>query len=185
MPKLRSIVTDGAQVYVDSEAARCLKSALDALKREKKISLREVARRLKYKQPVTLSQMANGRMPIPVERAAEIAQAVGIDPDYFTKIVLKQRYPNLEISLDREISSFTGLIDVIDVDAEIFGSSSTLTLSQQRVVREVLRDKKAEERWLSVHEVDAVRMIRQLRPDFKIDGLSGHDLDRIRSALSS
>lgn len=176
-------VVENAYPLADTDAARCLRSALDRLKRERKKSLRAVARELNYKQPVTLSHMANGRMPIPVERAGEIALAVEIDSVMFTNLVLKQRYPEMSVKIDQADTAQFELSNGSSAVRSGHWEGQTLTPSQERVLREVMRDERAAERWLSPHEVGVVQLLRQLRPGLTADGLSQADIERLRSSL--
>ena len=86
----------GDYPYRDSAAATALSEAIDAKQGE--ASLRQLASELNYKSAVVLSHMRTGRLPIPVERAQEIAKVVGLSPDTFLKMVLKQRFENVDFS---------------------------------------------------------------------------------------
>lgn len=176
-------VVENAYPLADTDAARCLRSALNRLKLERKKSLRAVARELNYKQPVTLSHMANGRMPIPVERAEEIALAVEIDSIMFTNLVLKQRYPELNVGIVDEPTFQVDLADGVSSTHSAWRQERPLTLAQERVLREVVRDERAVERWLSPHEVTVIQLLRKLRPSLTLDGLSAIDMQRLRLAL--
>ena len=61
--------------YASTSAAQMLAHGLRSASQERGTSLREIGRRLKYKQPVVLSHMATGRVPIPLDRAAAIARS--------------------------------------------------------------------------------------------------------------
>src|SRR5437763_15377370 len=63
---------------------------------ERGVSLREIGRRLGYKQPVVLSHMANGRVPIPIDRAVDIARHVEIPARQLLEAVLQQQHPKVE-----------------------------------------------------------------------------------------
>jgi hypothetical protein len=126
--------------------------------------------------------MASGRIPIPLERAEEIANVLDINPRGFIKMVLKQRYPNMPLPVEDDVTNhlaFIGEINRTSVDLDL----SSATPSQLRIVREVLWDDRASERWLSPHEVFFVNLIRKLRPDVTKDGLSFDDLQKLRLAL--
>ena len=169
--------------HADTPAARALQSALNRAKVKNKTSLRALAKQLNYKQAAVLSHMANGRIPIPVERAEEIAIALDINPGAFMKMVLKQRYPKMSLSLDdAETNSFAlqSQFNHPSLGLEL----SSATPSQMRIIREVLRDTHASERWLFTHEVYYVKVIRKLRPDVITDGLSSDDLHRLSLALA-
>ena len=168
--------------YADTQAAMSLQSALARIKAHQKISLRQIAKQLNYKQAVVLSHMANGRIPIPVERAQEIAEVLDINPTYFIKLVLKQRFPTISLPFDETSSHQTNL----STDINLIGLGDGLgkaTPTQLRIIRDVLRDHRPEERWLSTQEVFVVSEIRKLRPGITRDGLSTADIQRLQNAL--
>ena len=167
--------------HVDTDAALALQSALGRAKTQKKMSLRAIAKTLNYKQAAVLSHMASGRIPIPVERAEEIAIALDINPSAFMKMVLKQRYPNMSLAVEQHVFDHHALLS--GLDTSLPPGLNNATPSQMRIIREVLRDDHASERWLSPHEVFFVSEIRKLRPDIIADGLSSDDLQQVRLAL--
>src|SRR5689334_14158863 len=59
-------------------------------------SQRQVAAELGYKTSVVLSHMTVGRVPIPVDRAKDMATTLGMDPDTFLLAVLEQRHPEID-----------------------------------------------------------------------------------------
>lgn len=168
--------------YADTQAAISLQSALARIKTHQKKSLRQIAKQLNYKQAVVLSHMAKGRIPIPVERAVEIAEVLDINPTSFIKLVLKQRFPAISLLFDETNSHQTNL----STDINLIGlgdSLSNATPMQLSIIRDVLRDHRPEERWLSTQEVFVVSEIRKLRPDITRDGLSTADIQRLQDAL--
>jgi hypothetical protein len=60
-----------------------------------------------------------------------------------------------------------------------------LSPEQMRVMREVAADPHAERRWLTVHEVGALNLLRSLVPDLHRNGLSRLDAESIEGILSS
>lgn len=168
--------------HADTAAALTLQSAVKRAKEKNKTSLRTIAKMLNYKQAAVLSHMANGRIPIPVERAKDIAGVLDINPDAFMKLVLKQRYPDLPLSVEDDVNNHFALLSELSLPSLPVGLSNA-TPSQMRIIREVLRDDHASERWLSPHEVFFVGEIRKLRPDIIADGLSSDDLQQVRLAL--
>ncbi len=168
--------------YADTDAAIALQSALARAKSHAKKSLRQIAKQLNYKQAVVLSHMANGRIPIPVERAEEIATVLEMNTSSFLKMVLKQRFPKISLPFD----DMHSLPANLSADVNLIGLSDSLskaTPSQLTIIRDVLRDHRPEERWLSTQEVFVVSEIRKLRPDVTRNGLSSMDLKQIQSAL--
>jgi hypothetical protein len=163
--------------HADSQAALALQSALGRAKTQKKMSLRAIAKTLNYKQAAVLSHMASG----PVERAEEIAVALDINPTAFMKMVLKQRYPNMSLAVEQHVFDHHALFS--GLETSLPPGLNSATPSQMRIIREVLRDDHASERWLSPHEVFFVSEIRKLRPNIIADGLSSDDLQQVRLAL--
>lgn len=157
--------------WADTTAAQMLAAGLRTAALERGLSLREIGRRLDYKQPVVLSHMANGRVPIPIDRALEIAREVGLPPKQFLEAVLQQRHPEVDWRL------ITGGRDPFATELEAIAGKplSALGPSHQRVLREVVRDPKPEDRWLAVPEISTVKLLREIFPDLPRSGLSADD----------
>lgn len=165
--------------FTETDAARMLADGLRLAAQERGLSLREIGRRLGYRQPVVLSHMATGRVPVPVDRATEIAQQVGIPPDRFLDAVLRQHHPNVEwalitVATDPFVAALQNAVDMP------FGS---LSAEHRRVLQEVAKDSKPEERWLSIPEVAAVKLLRELYPHVSITGLSAEDCQYLRASI--
>lgn len=154
--------------------ARGLRSA----SQEQGISLREIGRRLRYKQPVVLSHMAAGRVPIPLDKAPAIAAEVGLSQASFLLAVLEQRHPNIDWQL------ITGAADPFASELERTAGKplSSLGSAHQRVLRDVVRDSAPEERWLSIPEIAAMKFLRELFPNLSSSGLAENDRDALRLA---
>lgn len=172
--------------YRDSVAARMLVDGLANAASERGLSQRALAKLLGYKQSVVLSHMALGRVPIPLERAAQLADLLAIDKRDFLVAVLEQRLPDVgwsEIIAPRTASCQGGdFVASLEIIAR--GSLDDLTATQKAVMREVARDTYAGERWLSVHEVPTVALLRSLRPKIVTDGLLAGEQGAIRAALA-
>jgi len=169
--------------YLDTKASRMLASGIQRANVRDGISLRQLGKQLGYKQAVVLSHMASGRVPIPINRAQELAAAVEIDQKTFLAAVLGQRHPEVDWALITEApaSGDTRL----NLTAELTGGRAVeeLTPGQRAVMREVAADPQAPRRWLSVHEVGAVDMLRELRPGMAREGLALADQRALRDAL--
>ncbi|MBQ1500355.1 MAG: hypothetical protein IIZ38_18765 [Sphingomonas sp.] len=159
----------------ESGAALMLTEALRR-KHDEGIGLRQVAQQLKYKQAVVLSHMATGRVPIPVDRALCLAEVLGLDPKLFLAAVLKQRFPSIPWK-------DYGLLESASPSGAEAVSVDQLTEQQKVILREMLRDRDPEERWLTIAEVSAVNMLRALRPHMRSQGLSAADIQAIRDGL--
>ena len=175
----------GDAAYRDSAAARMLSDGLASAARERGLSQRSLAKRLGYKQSVVLSHMALGRVPIPLERTAELADVLLLDKREFLRAVLAQRLPEIDWSeiIGRRTAQGEDRDFVSTLETIAHGALENLNLGQQAVMREVASDRYAEERWLSVHEVPTVSLLRSLRPNMVSNGLSVEDREAIRAAL--
>jgi DNA-binding transcriptional regulator YdaS (Cro superfamily) len=162
--------------WADSAAAQMLAVGLKAAAVERRLSLREIGRRLGYKQPVVLSHMATGRVPIPLDRAPDIAREVGLPAGPFLLAVLAQRHPDVDWEL------LTGNVDPFATELERTAGKplSVLSPAHHRVLRDVVRDSEPEERWLSITEISAIRLLRELFPRLHDDGLTADDRDLLR-----
>jgi transcriptional regulator with XRE-family HTH domain len=171
--------------FGDTQAAAMLRTALTHSSLMQKISQRELAKLLGYKQSAVLSHMALGRVPIPIERVEELAEHLDLDPKEFLIAVLKQRFKKIDwdaaLSVPPDPSGSTYLLHSIEAIAD--SPMGDLTPAQKRVMREVAADPHAERRWLSVHEVQAVQMLRELVPELPQDGLSASLEQKVRRAL--
>jgi hypothetical protein len=116
--------------------------------------------------------MANGRVPVPIDRAEDIARQVGLPVGQFLKAVLQQQHPKVEWGL------ITGVERVAGKPA------GELSAEHQRVLRELVEDPRPEERWLSKREIAAVKFLRQEFPNMRNRGLSEDDRDAIRVAAA-
>ena len=167
----------------DSLAARMLSDALVRASTERGLSMRKIGAMLGYKQAVVLSHMTTGRVPIPVERAEEIAQLLQIDPAAFLGAILKQRHPNVNWALLDGQGSLTA-DDISHELAVILGKPiRDLNEEQRAVMREVAAEPTPRRRWLSVHELTAMETIRETRPTVRSEGLSSSDRDAICRTL--
>jgi hypothetical protein len=165
--------------YANTAAATMLAAGLRSAAQERGLSLREIGRRLGYRQPVVLSHMAAGRVPIPIDRALNIAEQVGISRDRFLKAVLIQHHPGVEWRL------ITGEPDpsLLGLEKAAGRPLSTLSAGHHRVLREVVEDRNPEERWLAIPEIAAVKFLRDLFPNMQSGGLSEGDREALRLAV--
>lgn len=174
------IAAEGSFPYGDTEAARLLLQGIQKQKAEG-TSLRTLAKRLGYAQATVLSHMSKGRVPIPIERAMEIAQVVGIEPALFGKAVVFQRAPEMARHL-----SATGMQHGLIRSMELIAGTTLndLTDEQKRVLKEVVADPHPERRWLSVAELPLVTVLRRDVPDFASGRLDHADLNAISALLA-
>ncbi|MDC8755358.1 helix-turn-helix transcriptional regulator [Erythrobacter sp. sf7] len=170
----------------ETKAARMLAAGLRRVSEERGLSLRQLAKILNYKQAVVLSHMSLGRVPIPIDRAEELAEVLGLDKASFLRAVVEQRHPEVDwallgTSVEPEPQS-SGLAE--ELQAIIGGSLQELTSGQRRVLREVAHDGRAERRWATVQELPTLELIRQWRPSFREAGLPETDRRALKAMLA-
>jgi hypothetical protein len=163
--------------YASSAAARLLNNGLKTAAVERKLSLREIGRRLGYRQPVVLSHMASGRVPIPIDRATDIAREVGLDAKQFLEAVLEQRHPEIDWSLITvPTATFCGEME------RLAGKSlDELEAGHQRVLKEAVEERDPEARWICDAEVPAMQLLREQFPSVSTAGLSATDREFLRT----
>jgi hypothetical protein len=150
------------------------------------LSQRTLAKRLNYRQSVVLSHMAKGRVPVPLNRAAEIAGAVGIDPAEFLLAAVEQRTedaPSLLRADDVQSSADRGFAGELALLAG--GSLDGLNEEHRGVMREVVTDALPRRRWLSPAELPVVLRLRDLRPNMESEGLAPGDVQLMLGVLDA
>lgn len=165
--------------FTGTDAALMLAEGLRIAAQERQLSLREIGRRLSYKQPVVLSHMASGRVPIPIDRATEIADHVGIAPNIFLTAVLRQQHPNVDWAMISEQSDpFVAILQ------KVAGKPlHSLSEGHHQVLLEAVKDSRPQERWLAMPEIAAVNFIRELFPRLTAEGLSIEDCQKLRECF--
>ncbi|WP_209349354.1 helix-turn-helix transcriptional regulator [Pontixanthobacter sp. CEM42] len=140
-------------------------AALERAKEEQGLSVRQLAKQLGYKQAVVLSHMANGKSPIPIDRAEDIAGALDIDKKNFLREVVEQRHPEVSWNLlagnliDEVSDGLAGQLEAI-----LGASLDQLNSEQRRVMREVVADPIPGRRWVSVHDLPDYQKFQAGRP---------------------
>jgi hypothetical protein len=137
-------------------------------------SQRQVAADLGYKTSVVLSHMTVGRVPIPIDRAQDMAKALGLDPDNFLLAVLEQRFPNVDFTTLFNIS-YSSDKTVRRLESIAGCSLDELPADTRAVLEEVVAARSPRRRWLAPVELTTVELVRDLRPDSAFSGLSDED----------
>jgi transcriptional regulator with XRE-family HTH domain len=167
--------------YRDTAAAQMLARGLHRLSTESRVSIRQLAKRLGLKQATVISHMASGRMPIPLDRAGQLAAELSLPTREFLFSVLDQRHS--ETNWREQLSTSNSGELVLELEAIAGHPLDGLSAEQLSVLREVVAEPKPRRRWLTVHEVKAVEKLRRLRPIFGLHGLSASDMTAIEKAL--
>lgn len=171
--------------YATTRAAKLLAGALETVWKKHRLSQRTIAAQLGYKQSVVLSHMALGRVPIPVERAEQIANLLALNVREFVMAVLEQRHPGVSKFFDKRGEADSSICERQNLIADLEGaggqSLNQLSPEQITVLREVVADPLPERRWASVNEAPLLSALRQCRPDLSRNG-STPDARRALSA---
>ena len=165
--------------YKHTRAAQMLAEGLRRASAERGISVRQLGKKLNYKQAVVLSHWATGRVPIPIDRAVEVAREVGLPEREFLLAVLEQRHKEVDWGL------ITDLNDDLVVDLEAIAGKplSTLSPEHQQIMKEVVAEAQPRRRWLTLSEVPAMEAIREQAPYVRSDGLPRRLVETITTAL--
>lgn len=168
----------------NTPAARMLAEGLARAKEERGMSVRSIGKQMGYKTAVVLSHMATGRVPIPIDRGAELADILKLDEDAFLFAILQQRHPDIDwVRLFRRPSSSGDDGLAMELEAVLGARLRDLTQEQRAVMREVAGERFPRRRWLSVHELGIVTRLRERFPELTTDGLDQADLVRVMSAI--
>ena len=145
-------------------------------------SQRDVAKELGYKSSVVLSHMTAGRVPIPVDRAKEIANALGMKPSAFLLAVLEQRFPDVDFKTLFNVS-YSSDRTVGRLEAVAGCSLNDLPAETRGMLDEVVAARNPRRRWLETAELATMDLVRSLRPESPSSGLSDEDRQAIQKAL--
>lgn len=170
--------------FSETKACKMLAAAIKRAGDERGVSLRQIGKLLRYKQAVVLSHMALGRVPIPIDRAEDLAQVLEMNPAAFLAAVVEQRHPDVDWSLLGAVQTDLKGSLPSEIEAILGGPLDQLSANQRRVMREAAADPQAHRRWLSIHEVPTIEMLRARRPKLGLDGLSEAELISIADALA-
>jgi hypothetical protein len=185
--------TNSDYPYEHTRAARVLSDAID-VKSDTGISLRQMAGQLGYKSAVVLSHMRTGRLPIPIDRAGEIAKMVGLEPARFLILVLEQRYPDVDFKRAFKKDDEPGAASSLPVGVGVFlkevevaagRSIEKLPAEHLGVIREVAADTRPRRRWVGVSEAGIIELVRQVRPDIAENGLTPDQATALAEALKA
>ena len=168
--------------HSDSPAARMLAEGLDRAKEARGLSLRQIGKQMNYKSSVVLSHMASGRVPIPIDRVAELAHILELDEKSFLQAVVRHRHPDAPWHLLSGSGSSPGSNNLAqELEAALGGRLTDLTGDQRAVMREVAAERLPRRRWLSVHELHAVEILRDLFPLMRAKGVPQEQLDALQA----
>jgi transcriptional regulator with XRE-family HTH domain len=165
--------------YKQTRAAQMLSEGLRRASAERGLSVRQLGKKLNYKQAVVLSHWATGRVPIPIDRAVEVAREVGLPEREFLLAVLEQRHAEVDWKL------ITGFNDDLIEDLEDIAGKPLATLSpeHQQVMKEVVAEVRPARRWLTVNEVPVMEAIREQLPFVRSDGMPRSMIELLTGAL--
>lgn len=137
-------------------------------------SQRDVAKELGYKASVVLSHMTSGRVGIPVERALDMAEVLGMDSSAFILAVLEQRFPKADFKALFGVS-YSSDETVRKLEAVAGCSLNDLPADTRTLLEEVVAARNPRRRWLALPEIATMELVRSLRPESSKAGLSDQD----------
>jgi transcriptional regulator with XRE-family HTH domain len=146
--------------------AEGLKKAED----EHGLSQRSIAKLLNYKSSVVLSHMSLGRVPIPIDRALEIARLLKLDSSAFLLAVLQQRHPEIDfvrlLNASKAAKPGKAAESYVLTELEAIAGKrlDDLPADKVNVLREVVGDPSPARRWLSFQDLPTVEVIRNAKP---------------------
>lgn len=166
----------------DSPATRMLAEGLARAKDERGLSIRQIGREMGYKTSVVLSHMATGRVPIPIDRSEELAERLRLDKKSFLQAVIRQRHPEVSWEILWDSRPATGSDSLAhELEAALGAPLKDLNREQRAVMREVAAEHSPRRRWLSVHELHAVEVLRRVFPHVSTDGIDPDELESLRA----
>lgn len=170
----------------NTPAARMLSDGLARARDEQGLSIRQIGKQMNYKTSVVLSHMALGRVPIPIDRAMEMAEILHLDQRVFLLAVLRQRHPDIPWESLTQAAIPCGSDGfALELQTVIGGPLEDLNREQRAVIREVVAERSPRKRWLTVHELRAVELLREMFPHMQSDGIDQEDLERLRATTST
>lgn len=158
---------DEERPYARTRAAIMLGDALRRHTSRHAGGLRALASELGIKQATVLSQMANGRIGIPLDRAVDLAVKVEMNVADFCAAVIEQRAPAVYDALNRKQQLHEadqlphGLADALKRAASMNG----LTDEHVAVIDEVIATKRPAAKWMRPFEDDIISAIRDQFPE--------------------
>lgn len=160
-----------------------LRDGLRRAAHERGMSTRAAAKELGYSATVVISHMATGRVPIPLDRAVEIAGVVGLDKSTFYSAVLEQRHPGSAEILG--LGAPPNGSDAFFAELNLIAGCELAELPDEHktVIREVVSERHPRRRWLSFPGLSVMEALRRHRPRLEEEGLSAAELERIADVL--
>src|SRR5438874_5215931 len=179
---MTDIEAEGRPHFRGTSAQRMLELGLREKQRATGLTQRDIAKRLGYKTSVVLSHMSVGRVPIPVDKALDIADALDLDRDAFVLAVLVQRHPDIDFRRLFNVT-FSSERAAARLEAAAGCSLDDLPTETVSVLEEVVAARTPKRRWLTVTEAPVMDLIRRLRPHVTSDSLDEADREEIEKAL--
>ncbi|MDO6415934.1 hypothetical protein Q4F19_16205 [Sphingomonas sp. BIUV-7] len=167
--------------YRHTEAVRLLAEGLERAK-ARGVSLRAVAKEMRYAEPVSISHMATGRSAVPIDRAHEIASVLKLDADLFMVAALEQRLPEFDWAAIRLLMTAERELAVFRV---VTGRAlSDMTDEQLAIISNVANADDPERRWIKPLEVPLVEAVRKADPSSSSLGLDSNTLSAIAAVVA-
>ncbi|MDP3676586.1 MAG: helix-turn-helix transcriptional regulator [Novosphingobium sp.] len=182
------IELDGDFPLAHTAACKMLAQALEHVSKSKGWSQRTVAQKLGYRGSVTVSHMANGRAPIPIDRATDLSRILDMDVSAFVAAVIEQRHPDLDMRIlfggpPSPASRSTKHASLLLAELEAIAGQPLDDLPQStvNVLREVAGSPLAARRWITAGEIPVIEHLRKAKPD----GLRPSEMQSLLEAIES
>ncbi len=152
--------------HAQTAAAALLRTALATYTAQHKGGLRALSVELGMRPPTVLSHMANGRMPIPLERAGQIADALHLDRLTFCLAVLAQRAPSIATIFHAELGLSQADAPIAPTVKETIRRALQSPPSDGLIelLRRALQTPAPLEHWVDGEEFELLRAIRRETP---------------------
>jgi transcriptional regulator with XRE-family HTH domain len=182
MSEVRALGND--YPFLDSEATRLVATAVRRLQHDEGLSQRELANKLGYKTSVVLSHICIGRVPVPLDKFADFAEVLGLEPRTLLLAILEQRFPEIDF---RELLNIS-LADASALKAQIEAvAGSTLDemdVDTKHLLLEVVGTARPRARWMALTEMYIIDSARRQLGDGGLIEMTAGEQDRIEAVFA-
>lgn len=165
--------------FADTPAAGMLDQAIKRYTAANPGGLRALAARIGIKQATVLSHMANGRIGIPLDRATQFADILGMDATTFSLAVLQQKDPEIYNLLSTEARKKAAPTTTPFITPEALKDGITISAFKMRLIAEILSTPDDKIRHATGNEAELLNLIRSMCPM----GLDEKDWSLVRESV--
>lgn len=142
-------------------ATRLVAAAVQRLQREQGLSQRDLALQLGYKTSVMLSHVALGRVPVPLDRVADLAKVLEIDLATLLVAVLEQRHPEIDFRSIMNIRAAPASPFLAKLEAIAGCPIDEFDSGRKTILEEVAAAANPRRRWLTIGEMEVFGIVRE------------------------